>query len=157
MSWDNTKKKRLESLIKLRQTDRDEKRSVFASAMRRRDALTARIAEYDQSLEELRQEWKAVQLSGEAAVERLVLYPPRRDYLEKQRQALLAELELLDEEIAVKQSALEESVRQVKVLEKLKARRQEAADEEAQRRNDRLSDDQALRRENESNRQTQGE
>ena len=149
MSRDNTKNRRLDSLIKLRQTDRDEKRTLFASAMRSRDALTARIAELDRSLEELRQEWKALQLSGEATVERLVLYPPRRDYLESQRQALMTELEQLDTEIAVKRAALEESVRQVKVLDKLKARRQEAAEEEARRRDERLSDDQALRRDNE--------
>lgn len=145
MARDHTKNRRLDSLIKLRETDRDVKRALLASSLRSREVLTGRITDLERSLEQLCNEWRVLQESSEATVERLVLYPSRRDFLEEQRRQLAEELERLDGEIAVKQAALEESVRQVKVLEKLKVRRQEAAVEEERRRDEKFADDHARR------------
>src|SRR5580658_9229190 len=115
----------MESLLKLRRSQRDESRAALAEALRVDDVLRQQLAALGREIGALREFSRRASAPGSVNIERLV--EARRYDLVTQAQHLNStqQRETVGEEIERRRQALVESDREVRVLEKLRQRQAE--------------------------------
>lgn len=123
---------RLASVLRLRESARDERRGQLAEAFRAAETVDARLAELNVELAEL----KRMQTlhPGQLDVERLLEANRYEAVLRFEQSRALAEKKTIAEEIERRREALVIADRDVKVLEKLREKQLAQASEEASRR-----------------------
>lgn len=121
---------RLATLLRIRESARDERRTALAEAQRAADALAARLAAVDHELAETRRRQTAP--LGRVEVDFLVDAHRYELVLRLERKEIDRQAGLVAQEIERRRQALVEADSEVKVLEKLReSQRQKAAAEEA--------------------------
>jgi flagellar protein FliJ len=135
---------RLATLLKLRETARDQRRSELAESQRADAELQERIEQLRGEQERLQAECRAAAGPGAVDLPRLVegrqyaaVLRARQDELARQRAALAVE-------IRQRRQALVEADREVRVLEKLRENRRQMHQQEESRKEAKRLDDAAL-------------
>jgi flagellar export protein FliJ len=136
---------RLATLLRLREADRDERRTQLADAQRAEDIVRARIDEIDGELGRLR--GKAARLSrpGLINVDELMETERYELLLAAERQSAKHQQKLVAEEVERRRLALVAADREVRVLERLRETQQERHRQEAERQERKQLDETATR------------
>ncbi len=117
---------RLETLLKVRRTARDERRASLAEAYEAERLLIEQAEQLGSELNEVRECIRQASQPGEINVDQLMATHRHEVTLNTQRSELAGHAEQLGEEIEKRRNLLVAADRQVQVLEKLRDR-QEAA------------------------------
>jgi flagellar export protein FliJ len=117
---------RLDPLLRLRESVRDEKRSELAEAFRAEEALRQRIQELELELSQLKSVYRRCGLPGTVDVDRLIDAQRYELLMAAQRQSLAQHEQSLAQEIERRREALVAADREVRVLEKLRETKQQA-------------------------------
>ncbi len=117
---------RLQSLLKLRLAERQQRRAELAEAHRAQALLTARREAIRQEIGDMRKRSLAAAAPGRIRMERLVAAQRYHLVLREKLEALSQQQSRLDAEIERRRVTLVEADRQVRVLEKLRDRHLEA-------------------------------
>jgi flagellar FliJ protein len=124
---------RLATLLRLREADRDERRSHLADAQRAEDIVRTRIAGIDGELRQLRGESARLSRPGTINVDELMEINRFELLLAAERQAAVQQQKLVAEEVERRRLALVAADREVRVLERLRDTQQERHRQEADR------------------------
>jgi flagellar export protein FliJ len=124
---------RLATLLRLRESDRDERRSHLADAQRAEDIVRARIAEIDGETSRLRGESARLSRPGAVNVDVLMEINRFELLLVAERQAAVQQQKLVAEEVERRRLALVAADREVRVLERLRETQQERHRQDAER------------------------
>jgi len=116
---------RLATLLKIRESDRDERRLRLAEALEAQRILHERIEELRREKGEISRESRAAIEPGQLDIDRVLRVSRYELLLEAQIDHLTKRDEQLREEIELRRDALVEADREVKILEKLRQRRRE--------------------------------
>ena len=132
---------RLQAVLRLRQSERQERRRALAEAHQAQLQLEQMQAELQAQLAEVRGGYREESKPGPMNVDHLLSAHRYALVLQAQAQGLVEKQQLLAEETARRQQALVEADRQVRVLERLRElQRTEHLREEAKRENKRLDE-----------------
>jgi flagellar FliJ protein len=135
---------RLDTLLGLRQADRDQRRADLAKAQRAEDALLAQAAALNGEQRQTHELSRRLSAPGEADIDAL-LRSHRYDLVLKTRsQQLAAQIEQVRAEVARRRQTLIEADRQVRVLEKLREKQRTAHQAGERRREQKQLDEQAV-------------
>ena len=115
---------RLQTLLRLREADRDQRRADLAKALRAEATLLAQGAQLDQERQETAELSRRLASPGEGDVDRLLASHRYELVLRTRGQQLTAQLTQVQAEVERRRLALVEADRQVRVLEKLRDKRQ---------------------------------
>jgi flagellar FliJ protein len=137
---------RLESLWKLREAERDERRAQLGEATRARQVLAEQLDEKTAELEQLRTRYGDAAAPGRVEIDRLLHAQRFEVVVRGELDGLRQQTRMLDEEIERRRLALVEADRQLRVLEKLKEKQQERFRREQDRREMKELDEMAARR-----------
>src|SRR5262245_25491229 len=132
---------RLDPLLRLRESVRDEKRSELAEAFRAEEALRVRIKEVEQELSALKHNYRRCVQPGALDVDRLIDAQRYELVMLTQRQTLAQHEQTLAQEIERRREALVAADREVRVLEKLRETKQLAHRQEEERREMKVLDE----------------
>jgi flagellar export protein FliJ len=135
---------RLATLLRLREADRDERRTQLADAQRAEDIVRARIREIDGELGRLRGETARLSKPGVVNVDELMEIQRYELLLAAERQAALQQRKLVVEEVERRREALVAADREVRVLERLRETQQERHRHEADRQERKQLDESAM-------------
>jgi flagellar FliJ protein len=124
---------RLATLLRLREADRDERRSHLADAQRAEDIVRTRIAGIDGELRQVRGESARLSRPGTINVDELMEINRLELLLAAERQAAVQQQKLVAEEVERRRLALVAADREVRVLERLRDTQQERHRQEADR------------------------
>jgi flagellar FliJ protein len=124
---------RLATLLRLREADRDERRSHLADAQRAEDIVQTRIAGIDGELRQLRGESARLSRPGTINVDELMEINRFELLLAAERQAAVQQQKLVAEEVERRRLALVAADREVRVLERLRDTQQGRHRQEADR------------------------
>jgi flagellar export protein FliJ len=124
---------RLATLLRLREADRDERRSHLADAQRAEDIVRARIAEIDGESSRLRGESARLSRPGRVNIDELMEINRFELLLAAERQGAVQQQKLVAEEVERRRLALVAADREVRVLERLRETGQERHQQEADR------------------------
>ncbi len=113
---------RLESLLKLRVADRDERRQQLAEAYTAKQILEERSRQLADELGDLKGQVRQASLPGQLNVDRLLVTHRYELMLLARSKQLEQQTQQISEEIERRRLALVEADRQVRVLEKLRER-----------------------------------
>ncbi|MBM4004085.1 MAG: flagellar export protein FliJ [Planctomycetes bacterium] len=116
---------RLATLLKIRESDRDERRLRLAEALEAQRILHERIEELRREKGEISRESRAAIEPGQLDIDRVLRVSRYELLLEAQIDHLTKRDEQLREQIELRRDALVEADREVKILEKLRQRRRE--------------------------------
>jgi flagellar export protein FliJ len=136
---------RLATLLRLREADRDERRTQLADAQRAEDIVRARVGEIDGELGRLRGEAAQLSKPGVVNVDELMEIERYELLLAAERQAALQQQKLVTEEVERRRSALVTADREVRVLERLRETGHERHRQEADRQERKQLDETATR------------
>jgi flagellar FliJ protein len=125
---------RLATLLRLREADRDERRTQLADAQRAEEIVRARIAEIDGELGRLRGEASRLSAPGPVNLDQLMEIERFELLLGAERQAAVGQRELVATEVERRRDLLVAADREVRVLERLRETGQERHRQEADRR-----------------------
>jgi flagellar export protein FliJ len=114
---------RLETLLKLRESDRDQCRARLQQAEEAVAVLEDQASELQQQVEQTAGEASSAASPGEIDVDSLVEFRRYGLLLQVQLRQLASQQELVQQEVTRRREELTEADRQVKVLEKLKEHR----------------------------------
>lgn len=140
-------KYRLETLLKLRETTRDERRSDLAQAQRADDILHERQTTIDQQRHELLESTRNSIRPGPVNLEHLVNCQRYDWMLEAEEKVIVEQRQQVAQEIERRRATLVEANREVRILELLKEKQLQRHREEEQRRETILLDEVAIQRE----------
>ena len=115
---------KLSTLQRLRENERDERRSRLADAQRAEDIVNARIADIDAELGRLRDETGRRSRPGRMDVDALMEVQRYELLLKAERQAAVQQRELVATEVERRREALVLADREVRVLERLRETQQ---------------------------------
>lgn len=115
---------RLQTLLKLRETVRDERRGELAQAYRAEEVLRQRQREIEDELAALAHQSRSAAAPGTVNVDRLLEARRYELVLRSRRQLNQQQQEALDAEIERRRQALVEANREVRVLEKLREKQE---------------------------------
>lgn len=115
---------RLQSVLKLRNAARDERRKSLADALRAESIVSEQIGKLVEEIAELRSDAKAAASPGIIHVDRLLSFNRHELLLDANRKALIGQRQKILDEIEVRRLALVEADRDVKALEKLRERQE---------------------------------
>jgi flagellar export protein FliJ len=135
---------RLATLLRLRESDRDERRSRLADAQRAEDIVGARIEEIDSELWRLRGESARLSRPGLVNVDELMEINRFELLLSAERQAAEQQHKLVAEEVERRRLALVAADREVRVLERLRETGQERHRQEVDRQERKQMDETAM-------------
>lgn len=135
---------RLATLLRLREADRDERRSHLADAQRAEDIVRARIAEIDGELRQLRGQSARLSRPGTINVDELMEIHRFELLLAAERQAAVQQQKLVAEEVERRRLALVAADREVRTLERLRESGQERHQQEAERQERKQMDESAM-------------
>jgi flagellar FliJ protein len=136
---------RLATLLRLREAARDEKRARLAEAYRAAEILAAQLQEIDGELAAYRLAAQQNAQRGIVDVDQLLHGHRYERVLTAQKNALKTQQKQVAEEIDRRRLALVEADRQVRVLEKLREKKQTEHATAEERRDQRLMDELASR------------
>ena len=119
---------RLETLLKLREGIRDERRAALAEAFHAEQLLEGRILEIDGEHSSLREQRSQIASSGDVAVDQLLEIQRYEAILAAELKTLAGQREMLETEITRRREATAEADQEVRVLEKLRERQQQRHD-----------------------------
>lgn len=128
---------RLQPLIKLREAERDQRRSALAKAHQAEQILQQQIDQTASDVTAAYQNLQAMAAPGELNVDQLLDGHRYQMLLKSQQQRLKQQQNQLQDEIEKQRAALVEADRQLKMLEKLRRRKeteQRAADQKLETR-----------------------
>ena len=117
---------RLQTLLRIRQSDRNERRAELAKALRAEAMLVAEQERIVKQQVELAERALALKSPGAADVDALLVTHRYAGVVAAQRRTLEGQLAQVRDECERRRLALVEADRQVQVLEKLRARQQAA-------------------------------
>jgi flagellar protein FliJ len=135
---------RLETLLRLRLADRDQRRAELAKAQRAEDMLLAQADGLAGERAETCELSRKLASPGAADVDRLIASHRYELVLKARAQQLAGQIEQVRAEVARRRQILVEADRQVRVLEKLREKQQAAHNLREERREQRLLDERAL-------------
>ena len=118
-----TFKFRLQTLMRLRIAERDERRAKLSEAYRAEQILRGRVAEVVDEIQALKQAARGAVSPGEIQVDSLLQTHRYEIVLLAQKQQLEQQVAQIVEEVERRRLALVEADRQVRVLEKLRDKR----------------------------------
>lgn len=136
---------RLATLQRLREADRDERRTQLADAERAEDIVRARIGEIDGELARLRGEAARLSRPGAINVDALMETERYELLLAAERQSAMHQQKLVSEEVERRRLALVAADREVRVLERLRETQQQRHRQEAERQERKQLDETATR------------
>jgi flagellar FliJ protein len=116
---------RLTTLLRLREGERDERRTRLADAQQAEDIVNSRIADIDAGLGRLRDETGRHSRPGPMDVDALMELQRYELLLKAERQAALQQRELVAAEVERRREALVAADREVRVLERLRETQQQ--------------------------------
>ena len=116
---------KLATLLRLRENERDERRSRLAEAQQAEDIVNARIGEIDADLDRLREEAGQRSRPGRMDVDALMELQRYELLLKAERQAAVQQRDLVAAEVERRREALVTADREVRVLERLRATQQQ--------------------------------
>ena len=125
---------RFTTLLKLREADRDRRRTELSDAQRALEMIDDRITELEQGMEAARQATRQAASVGEVAVDMLLDNQRYEFMLIAERRSVDTQREQVAEETGKRRLALVESDRQVKTLEKLREKQRQRHRSEQERR-----------------------
>jgi flagellar FliJ protein len=117
---------RLETLLRLRLADRDQRRAELAEARCDEDALLAQADKVAREHEGTQHLARRLAAPGPADVDRLIAVHRYELVLRSRGQQLAAQIEQVRQEVERRRQVLDEADRQVRVLEKLRERKRTA-------------------------------
>jgi flagellar FliJ protein len=135
---------RLETLLRLRLADRDQRRADLVKAQRAENALLDQaeaLAQEQGANQELSRQWAS---PGAADVDRLIASHRYELVLRTRSQQLAAQIQQVRGEVERRRQALVEADRQVRVLEKLRERQQLAHHMREEKREQKQLDERAI-------------
>ncbi|MBO7725262.1 MAG: hypothetical protein J6S40_02235 [Thermoguttaceae bacterium] len=115
-------------IIKLRENTRDRQQMEVAAAVSEESALRARAARLDEELRTNLEKWREAETRRPVPLDELRLFEARRRELTRRKEETLRELTLAAEKTNRARGRLGEAVKNVRVLENLRDRRQAEAD-----------------------------
>ena len=115
-------------IIKLRENTRDRQQMEVAAAVSEESALRARAARLDEELRTNLEQWREAETRRPVPLDELRLCDARRRELTRRKEETLRELTLAAEQTNRARGRLGEAVKNVRVLENLRDRRQAEAD-----------------------------
>lgn len=118
---------RLEPLLKIREEVRDGKRRTLSVAEIARDGLAAELADVRRKIDAVTDDWRAALERPSPNPAELGRFRDYQDRLARRESALLKKMTDADGEIAGLRAEFDESVRDVRILEKLRDRKREEA------------------------------
>ncbi|MGI5831265.1 MAG: hypothetical protein ACOX6D_01850 [Thermoguttaceae bacterium] len=118
---------KIASLIKLRENSRDQRRLALLDAESREQALRTKIVELDALLEQNQAEWRQAETRRPIPLEELRLCEARQQELSRLKKETAFELLRAAGAVSEARNKLRESVREVKVLENLRDRKESEA------------------------------
>lgn len=114
---------KLETVQRLRESERDTRRAEFAKALRAEAILREQQAKLEQDIEETKQVTRRLSEPGQANVDGLLQMHRYELILKIQTQQLAQQMQQVQTETERRRQALVEADRQVRVLEKLRERK----------------------------------
>lgn len=123
---------RLETLLKLREGIRDERRAALAEAFYAEQLLEGRILEIDGEHSSLREQRSQIASSGDVAVDQLLEIQRYEAILAAELKTIAGQREMLEAEITRRREATAEADQEVRVLEKLRERQQQRHDSQVE-------------------------
>jgi flagellar FliJ protein len=135
---------RLETLLRLRLVDRDQRRADLAKALRAEDTLrkqAADLAEEQQATSELS---RKLSLPGAGDIDRLLASHRYELVLRGRSKQLASQIEQVQAEVERRRLVLVEADRQVRVLEKLRENKAAAYQTDELRREQKMLDEQGI-------------
>jgi flagellar FliJ protein len=136
---------RLATLLRLRQSARDEKRAHLAEAYRAAQVLEERLAETEAEIADARRAAAEGAKPGAINVDQLVIAHRYELVLKAQRHVIVQQQQQVAQEVERRRLALVEADRQVRVLEKLREKQHEEHVRQEERRDQKLMDELAAR------------
>jgi flagellar FliJ protein len=135
---------RLETLLRLRIAERDQRRAELAKALRAEEMLRAEVQQVADQQRSLAQRSAALKSPGSADVDRLLQSHRYVLVLAAKQKQLATQIQQVQAETERRRLAVVEADRQVRVLEKLKERQAVAHLHEAERQEAKLYDEMAV-------------
>jgi flagellar FliJ protein len=135
---------RLETLLRLRLADRDQRRAELAKAQRAEDVLLVQADGLARERAETCELSRKLASPGAADVDRLIASHRYELVLKARAGQLAGQLEQVRAEVSRRRQVLVEADRQVRVLEKLREKQQTAHNLREERREQKLLDERAL-------------
>lgn len=135
----------LETLLKLRENARDERRQQYADALRAEEILREQHEQLESEQVQVRQEY-AISSTGTINVDRLLTAQRYEGALKTQQLIIEQQQQQLSGETERRREALVEADRQVRLLEKLREKQQTRHQKALQKKQDKLLDDLASSR-----------
>lgn len=120
-------------LIKLRENTRDRQQQELAAAASREGALRARFAQLEEQLRTNLEKWRQAETRDPLPIDELRLFEARHRELTRRKEEIARELALAAETTHQARGRLGEAVKNVRVLENLRDRRQSEADAAAKK------------------------
>lgn len=119
---------RLQTLVKLREAERERRQQQLAEALRAEQILRGQIEQVQQELAEIQHQTRQLTGPGQVNVDSVLQTNRYELQLRAQLTLLRRQLSQLADEVQRRRAALLESDRQVRVLEKLRERKREEFD-----------------------------
>ena len=120
-------------LIKLRENTRDRQQQELAAASSREDAVRTRIAQLEEELRTNLEKWRQAETRTPLPLDELRLFEARHRELIRRKEEAARELALAAETTRQARGRLGEAVKNVRILENLRDRRQSEADAAAKK------------------------
>ncbi|MGI6401355.1 MAG: flagellar FliJ family protein [Thermoguttaceae bacterium] len=139
---------RFESLLKLRTAERDEKKSAFLDAERRRQDASETLDALDKELTRSQDASRRAREAPTLDPAELLRFQAVRIQLTEKRKETLALLQRLTDEVEAKRLELNVAIKEVKILQNLKKKNQERRIVEERRRSEKKLDDLATQQKN---------
>jgi flagellar FliJ protein len=136
---------RLATLLRLRESDRDERRLQLAEAQRAEAIVERRIAQIESDLRNLTNRFQSDLQPGQIDVDRLMESQRYELLLRAERQTATEQRRIVSEEVERRRELVVEADREVRVLEKLRERQLERHREEELRAEIQILDEVGIR------------
>ncbi len=120
-------------LIKLRENTRDRQQQELAAAASREGSLRSRSAQLEEELRTNLEKWRQAETREPLPIDELRLFEARHRELTRRKEETARELTLAAETTRQARGRLGEAVKNVRVLENLRDRRQSEADAAAKK------------------------
>ncbi len=129
----DTGKNKLETVQKIRERIRDEKKAEFAVLLSEEKELLEEMNRLDRQIEDHLDNWRRLQQSKAVAVDKNLQYRQHQNFLDKQQKIILDRLTRCRLTLEKKREELRQTDREVKVVENLRRRKEDRVNEESRR------------------------
>jgi len=136
-----TGKFRFDTLLKIRENLRDEKKGELLALQKTLDILEKERQEWSEKIAAHLLEWKTAQKENHVSVDILIQHQNYHRYLTDQLVALNKKIEQTAYDVEQKHTELNDAVRDVKILEKLREKKQIQQTESEQRKVEKQMDE----------------